>query len=73
MNSITKWLLQKGIFYLFTLAIFYLIGSMLNIIPKPLENIVGWFANNFLLLTILSISFMIFYVVLTLSKHDEYV
>ena len=65
--GLTRWLISKGLFYLFIFAIFYLIGELLGIVPEPLKNLVKWVAGNFLLITILLISFMGFLVMMRLT------
>jgi len=57
----------EGLFYVFIFAIFYIIGSMLGIIPEPLKKIVEWIGSNFMLITFLLVSFMVFLVVMRLT------
>ena len=64
--GLKKWLLNKGLFYIFIFAIFYIIGSVLGIIPEPLKKIVEWIANNFLLISILAMFTMGFVILLKL-------
>jgi len=65
--GLKKWLLNKGLFYIFIFAIFYIIGSVLGIIPEPLKKIVEWIGSNFILITFLLASFMVFLVVMRLT------
>jgi len=51
--GLTKWIASKLILYLMVFAVFYVIGSMLNIIPQSMKDIVGWFGSNFLLISVL--------------------
>ena len=65
--GLKKWLLNKGLFYIFMLAIAYIVAAMLNVVPKPLQDMAKWFGANFLLITILLISFMAFWILLRLT------
>ena len=65
--GLKKWLLNKGLFYIFIFAVFYIVGELLGIIPEPLKKIVEWFGANFLLITILLLSFMGFWVMMRLT------
>ena len=69
--GLSKWLLNKGLFYIFIFAIFYIVGEMLGIIPEPLKKIVEWIANNFLLISILMLSFMAFWIMLRLTSKPR--
>jgi len=69
--GLKKWLLSKGLFYIFIFSIFYVVGSMLNIVPEPLKALVKWFGDNFLLITILLISFMGFWIMLRLTSKPK--
>ena len=69
--GLSKWLLNKGLFYVFIFAVFYIVGSMLGIIPEPLKKIVEWIANNFLLISFLLVSFMVFLVVMRLTGQKR--
>ena len=69
--GLKKWLLNKGLFYIFIFAIFYIIGSMLGIIPEPLKKIVEWIANNFVLISILLVSSMAFWIMLRLTSKTK--
>jgi len=65
--GLTKWITSKLVFSLLIFAGFYVLGEALGVVPKSVENIFGWFASNFLLITVLLISFMVFYVALRLT------
>ena len=71
--DLSKWLLNKGLFYIFIFAVFYIIGSMLNIVPQPLKDLVSWVGSNFMIITFLIVSFMVFLVVMRLtgSKRNQ--
>jgi hypothetical protein len=69
--SLKKWLLNKGLFYLFIFGIFYIVGEMLGIVPEPLKNVVSWLANNFLLISFLLVSFMVFLIVMRLISKPR--
>jgi len=53
MGKVTNWIVSKLVLYLMVFAVFYIIGSMLNIIPQSTRDIVGWFGSNFLLISVL--------------------
>ena len=61
--GLTKWIGSKLIFSLLIFAGFYLLGEALGIVPKKVEDIFSWFANNFLNLGLLIISFMVLLVI----------
>jgi len=69
--GLKKWLLNKGLFYIFIFAVFYIVGSMLNIVPQPLKDLVAWFGANFLLISILLVSFMGFWIMLRLTSKPK--
>jgi len=62
-----KWITSKLIFSLLIFAGFYILGVALGIVPESVQNIFGWFGANFLLITVLLISFMIFWIALRLT------
>ena len=51
--GLTRWVSSKLLFSILVLAGFYVLGQAMGIIPKPLENIVSWLSNNFLLISVL--------------------
>lgn len=65
--GLTKWLLSKGLFYVFIFGIFYLVGSMIGWVPKPLQDLVKWLGDNFLLISILLMFTMAFIVMMRLT------
>ena len=69
--GLSKWLLNKGLFYIFIFAIFYIVGEMLGIIPEPLKKIVEWIGSNFLLISILMLSFMAFWILLRITSKPR--
>jgi len=66
--GLTKWLLSKVLFYLLVFSAFYLIGLTLGIIPQSIKDVVSWFANNFLLITILIIATFTFLIMMRLTS-----
>jgi len=65
--GLKKWLLNKGLFYIFMLAIAYIVAAMLNMVPKPLRDLANWLGSNFTLITILLVSFMVFWIIMRLT------
>jgi len=73
--GLTKWITSKLVFSLLIMSGFYIIGKMFGIIPKPLDDIVGWFGNNFLLISVL-LMFMFTWLIiraLTSKRRIEHV
>ena len=66
--GLTKWIGSKIVVYLMVFAVFYVIGEIMGWTPKVLKDLVSWFANNFLLITILLMSFMAFWIMLRLTS-----
>jgi len=53
MGKVTNWVVLRLFLYLTVSAVFYVIGTTMGWIPKPLQNIVSWFGSNFLLISVL--------------------
>jgi len=43
--GLTKWITSKLILYLMVFAVFYVVGSMMGWIPKPLQDLVSWLSG----------------------------
>jgi len=65
--GLTKWIGSKLIVYIMVFAVFYVIGEIMDWTPKVLKDLVAWFANNFLLISFLLVSFMVFLVAMRLT------
>ena len=61
--GLTKWIGSKLIFSLLIFAGFSLLAAALGVLPKSVENVFSWFANNFVNLGLLIISFMVLLVI----------
>jgi len=69
--GLTKWIGSKLIVYLMVFVVFYIIGEMMGWTPKALKDIVSWFANNFLLISILLMFTMGFWIMLRLTSKPK--
>ena len=65
--GLTKWVTGKVVLYLVVFGIFMLIAQTLGFLPQSIKDLVVWFANNFLLISILLMFTMGFIILMRLT------
>ena len=69
--GLSKWLAGKAVLYLVVFGICLLVSEVMGWTPQSIKDLIKWFADNFLLITILLISFMTFIIMLRLTSKPR--